>query len=112
MQGMKQQRGARRSRGGCPPVLELDLARSDRLGPPVEWPEGPPTRRTHATRRTDAPVSELTTGRAVRLLDAAVAHLRTALETTTDPAEATRIEDAIADASRALERVQASPTAR
>lgn len=112
MQGMKQQRGARRSRGGCPPVLEIDLTRSDRLEPPVEWPEGPPTRRTHASRCTDAPVSELTTGRAVRLLDAAVAHLRTALETTTDRAEAARIEEAIAGTSRALERLQAPRTTR
>jgi hypothetical protein len=107
MQGTSQQRGARRTRGGCPPVLEIDLTQTDRLGPTVEWPEGPPTRRSHTTRRADAPISELTTGRAVQLLDAAVAHLRTALETTTDPEEATRIEDAIADSSRALEHLQA-----
>lgn len=112
MQGTKQQRGARRTRGGCPPILEIDLTRSDRFAPPVEWPEGPPTRGTHATQRADAPVSELTTGRAVRLLDAAVAHLRTALETTTDADEAARIEDAIAESSQALERLQALRTTR
>lgn len=111
MQGTTQQRTTRRTRG-CPPVLEMDLSQSDRLGPVVEWPEGPPTRHTHTTRRTDAPVSELTTGRAVQLLDAAIAHLRTSLETSTDPSDAARYEDAIADASRALEHLQAlRPTA-
>lgn len=106
MPGIRDQRGAERGRAGCPPVLEIDLTDNDVLEPPVEWPPAPPTRRGNAhesVRRTatEPDVTALTTGRAARLLDASMSHLRTALEATSDEATSARIERALADVARA-----------
>lgn len=117
-------REAARVRAGCPPVLATDVSHNDVIEPPVEWPPGPPSRR-HAphvsTRRTDrvidvtdaiqpevaldedVPVAQLTAGRALRLLDAAVEHMRTVLETSIDGVASARVERAIADVDRATE---------
>lgn len=103
---MRDQRGPRRGRAGCPPVLEIDLVHSDILGPAVEWPPAPPTRHTarrRAATQREPDVTELTTGRAIRLLDACVDHLRTALETNHGEDDAARIEDAIVDVVRVRE---------
>lgn len=95
-------RGVRRGRGGCPPMLAYEPVTTDVLGPTVEWPVGPPTRTTRhsSSRRTSEPdVGELTTTRAIHLLDASLAHLRTALETRDDPDP--RLEDAVAELAHA-----------
>lgn len=98
MSSMHGHRGVRRGRAGCPPMLAVDTVHTDVLGPMVEWPPAPPTRRNgHATvdRTPDLDVGELTTQRAIHLLDASLAHLRTALETRgaeLDP----RMEEAVA----------------
>lgn len=94
-----------RSNAGCPPQLLIDLTHTDDLGPQVEWPPAPPTR-PDGDRPVPAPgadVADLTTGRAVHLLDAAVAHLRTALEAARDDEEGDRLERAINDVARARE---------
>lgn len=99
MSSMHGHRGTRRGRGGCPPMLALEPLRTDALGPAVEWPPAPPTRRAgrHATapRTTEPDVGALTTQRAIHLLDASLAHLRTALETRGDGVDP-RMEDAVA----------------
>ncbi len=109
MSSIHDHRGSRRSNRGCPPVLEIDLTTPGPPGPGVEWPPAPPSRRRHSTRSatptSPASVSDLTTGRAVRLLDATVAHLRTALETTQDADTTAALEGAIGDATRAIERL-------
>ncbi len=94
-------RGVRRGRGGCPPMLAYEPVPTDSRGPSVEWPEGPPTRaaRHASARRTEPDVGELTTTRAIHLLDASLAHLRTALETREDPDP--RLEDAVAELANA-----------
>ena len=110
MSSMHGHRGARRAQGGCPPMLTVDLTHTDlptdAVGTAVEWPPAPPTRRSarHRTRRAEPDVGELTTQRAIHLLDAALAHLRTALETREPDADPTMEEAvaAIADARDAL----------
>ena len=101
----RETRGVRRTRGGCPPFLGIDLVHGDALGPAVEWPPAPPSRTgRHTTTRTrdhELDVTELTTGRAIRMLDASVSHLRTALETNQVDGDGERIEQAIADIIRA-----------
>lgn len=113
-----------RVRAGCPPVLAADVSHNDVVEPPVEWPPGPPSRRrarhvsTRSTDRVidltdpvepeteqdeDVPVAQLTAGRALRLLDAAVDHMRTVLETSTDVEASARVERAISDVARATE---------
>lgn len=112
-----------RSRAGCPPVLAADQPHNDVMEPAVEWPPAPPTRRTrHTSTRTrdrvidvtddatqvdgdrgDETVAQLTAGRAVRLLDAAIAHMRTVLETSPDESAAACVEQALDDVSRASE---------
>lgn len=99
----------RRSNAGCPPALLIDLTHTEDLGPQVEWPPAPPSRHaphdvsptTSATPPRD--VADLTTGRAVHLLDATIAHLRTALEVARHDDEADRLERAISDIARARE---------
>jgi hypothetical protein len=95
-----EQRGGR---AGCPPLLEVDLVHTDVLGPAVEWPPAPPTRRTtpEAPEAEVADVTALTTARAVRLLDASESHLRTALEASAGTDAGDRIQEAIADIARA-----------
>lgn len=107
---------------GCPPVLAADTPHNDVVDPPVEWPPAPPTRRRgrHASTRnngfvdvtdrtlerdasTEATVAELSASRAMRLLDTAIEHLRTVLETSPDAATSARVERAIGDVSRASE---------
>lgn len=121
-----------RARAGCPPVLSADISHNDVVEPPVEWPPGPPSRargRHTSARSTDrvidvtdavqreavldedltneaTPVAQLTAGRALRLLDAAVDHLRTVLETSTDATESARVERAISDVARATESLR------
>lgn len=117
-----------RARAGCPPVLTTDVSRNDVVEPPVEWPPGPPSRHRLRTSSSlspgrvvdvtdplphdpvlddepdeDVPVAQLTAGRAVRLLDAAVDHMRTVLETSPDSATSARVERAIGDVARATE---------
>ena len=102
MSSIHSTRGVRRGRAGCPPMLAYEPVPTDVLGPTVEWPSGPPTRtsRHSSTRRTsDATVGELTTTRAIHLLDASLAHLRTALESDDDPDP--RLEDAVAELANA-----------
>lgn len=117
-------REAARVRAGCPPVLATDVSENDVVEPPVEWPPGPPSRhqsRHTSTRSTDrvidltdavedvaeqdedVPVAQLTAGRALRLLDAAVDHMRTVLETSRDDSASARVERAISDVARATE---------
>ena len=95
----------RRSNAGCPPALLIDLTHTEDLGPQVEWPTGPPGRHVDepAPRATGGHVADLTTGRAVHLLDATIAHLRTALEAARDDAESERLEHAISDIASARE---------
>jgi len=94
-----------RSNAGCPPQLLIDLTHTDDLGPQVEWPPAPPTRHNgdRAASASGEDVAHLTTGRAVHLLDAAVDHLRTALEAARDAEEGDRLERAITDVARARE---------
>ena len=81
---------------GCPPALEIDLVHSGSLAPSVEWPTAPPTRRAPSHRPAREPdIVELTTGRAVRLLEAAMTHLGTVLESSQHD-QAVRIGQAIA----------------
>lgn len=54
----------------------------------------------------DVPVAQLTAGRALRLLDAAVEHMRTVLETSTDSTASARVERAISDVARATENLR------
>lgn len=100
MNTIRDERRARRGRAGCPPVLEIDLVGNDVQEPPVEWPPAPPTR---GDQLDVTDVTRLTTGRVVRLLDASVDHLRTALETNGREESGVRIERAIADIARARE---------
>lgn len=115
-----------RGGAGCPPVLATDVSHNDVVEPPVEWPPAPPTRRrgAHVSARSaeqvidvtddaldgdpaaDATVAQLTAGRAVRLLDTAIEHMRTVLETSPDAATAARVERAIGDVSRAFQDLQ------
>ena len=109
MSSIHDHRGSRRSNRGCPPALEVDLAAPRPVRAGVEWPPAPPSRRQHTSRTTNGAasptVSDLTTGRAVRLLDATIAHLRTALETTDDAETAAALQAALEDTSRAVERL-------
>lgn len=109
--------------GGCPPVLAAETPPNDVIDPPVEWPPAPPTRRRspHASTRprdhvvdvtdrtlerdtgTEATVAELSASRAMRLLDTAIDHMRTVLETSPDETTSARVERAIGDVSRACE---------
>ncbi len=111
--------------------LAADHSHNDVAGPAVEWPPGPPSRargRHTSTRRTDrvidvtdavqpeavvdeltdedVPVAQLTAGRALRLLDAAVDHMRTVLETSTDATASARVERAISEVARATETLR------
>lgn len=100
-----------RARGGCPPLLEIDLTHTDTLGPQVEWPPAPPTRQDppHTAAPTGTPqqeVARLTTARAMRLLDASVAHLRTAMETCEGDDAHARLEQAIADIAGARDTLE------
>ena len=102
MSSIHSTRGVRRGRGGCPPMLAHEPVTTDVPGPPVEWPSGPPTRATrHSSSRRSAEttVGELTTTRAIHLLDASLAHLRTALEAADDPDP--RLEGAVAELASA-----------
>ncbi len=126
MSTMHSDRPRVRAGAGCPPVLAAETPHNDVIDPPVEWPPAPPTRRRsrHASTRssdqvvdvtdrtlerdagTEATVAELSAGRAMRLLDTAIDHMRTVLETSPDEATSTHVERAIGDVSRASEALR------
>ena len=112
---------------GCPSVLATDVSHNDVVDPVVEWPPAPPTRSSDGDGRADRvdgsddgstnrPASEhadvttarLAADRGRQLLEVAVEHLRTVLETSPDQETSARVEHAIRDVSVACERLDAA----
>lgn len=102
MNSTQQPQGTGRRGAGCPPALAVDLVHTSTLAPSVEWPQGPPSRPTPEPGAPD--VVDLAIGRAVRLLEASMAHLGTVLDVS-DRDQALRIGQAIAEIARVRDQL-------
>ncbi len=103
MSSTQQPHGTGRRGAGCPPALEVDLVHTTTLAPSIEWPQGPSSR-APAPEADTPDVVDLALGRAVRLLEASMAHLGTVLAVS-DSDHALRIGQAIAEIARVRDQL-------